>query len=241
MNSERRKFIVGAVATASGLLATHLFAQSSSLPRETISDKNENRSKAQPPHEAELVAEFVSAAHRDLERVKAMVAVEPKLVLAARDTRNVGRGDWETGLNGAAHTGNREIALFLLDHGARIDAFAAAMLGYREVVLALLKADPTTATIKGPHSLTLLYHAASGGDVVLAEAIKPLLPNKSSDFNQALSAAARDGHLEMTEWLLSNGASNVNQLDAFGRTPVASAVKNGHTDVATFLRAHGGK
>src|SRR5580700_7626770 len=48
------------------------------------------------------------------------------LVYAARDW---GGGDWETALGGASHTGHREIALYLLSQGARIDSYCAAMLG----------------------------------------------------------------------------------------------------------------
>jgi hypothetical protein len=173
--------------------------------------------------------------------VKIMVAADRKLVLAATDTGNVGIGDWETGLNGAAHTGRRDIALFLLAQGARIDIFCAAMLGYRDVVQALLKADPLTATIKGPHTLSLLYHVAISGEVMMAEVIKPLLPPDSSDYDQSLSAAARDGRLDMTKWLLENGATNVNAPDGFRKTPLKIALERGYSDVANVLRTHGGR
>lgn len=192
-------------------------------------------------HDMAVVAEFVGAAHRDLAKVEAMVAQDPKLVLASFDTGNIGIGDWETGLNGAAHVGRRDIVEFLLSKGARIDVFCAAMLGYREMVLGLLKADPRTASVNGPHGLTLLYHVAIGGDVVIAEALKPLLPANARDFNQALTAAARDGRLEMTKWLLANGVTNVNQPDAFRRTPLKLALDKGATDVADVLRASGGR
>jgi ankyrin repeat protein len=192
-------------------------------------------------HDVSLAAEFVGAAHRDLEKVKAMLAREPRLVFASVDTGNIGIGDWETGLNGAAHTGHRDIALLLLSHGARIDAFCAAMLGYRDVVLALLKAEPQAAAAKGPHNLNLLYHAAISGEVAIAEAIKPLLPPEAKDYNQSLSAAARDGRLDMTKWLLENGATNVNAPDGFKRTPLKIAVEKGYTDVAALLRKHGAR
>lgn len=198
--------------------------------------------RVRPTHDLALAREFVAAAHQDLEKVQAMVAQDRKWVLASVDTGNIGMGDWESGLNGAAHTGRRDIALFLLSQGARIDVFCAAMLGYGDVVLGLLKADPLTATIRGPHNLTLLYHAAISGDVTIAEAIKPLLPNDSSkEFNGALGAAARDGRLDMTKWLLENGATNVNTPDAFKRTPLKIAVEKGYEDLASWLRAHGGR
>ena len=114
------------------------------------------------------------------------------------------------------------------------------MLGYRSVILELLNAAPATATIKGPHGLTLLYHTAIGGDVAIAQALKPLLPPNAPDFNQALSAAARGGHLKMTEWLLANGVSNVDAPDGFKKTPLKIALEKGFSDVATVLRQYGG-
>jgi ankyrin repeat protein len=233
MKLSRRKFLAAGAAAVPTVIA-----MSRSTAAETMAAPRDRPARQ---HDPAVVAEFVSAAHRDLDRVKAMVGQDRQLVLAARDTGNVGVGDWETGLNGAAHTGRRDIALFLLSQGARIDIFCAAMLGYRDVVLALLQADPQIATVKGPHLLTLLYHAAISGDVAMAEAIKPLLPPEANDFNQSLSAAARDGRLDMTKWLLANGATNVNAPDGFRKTPLKIAMEKGYDDVAAVLRAQGGR
>jgi hypothetical protein len=74
----------------------------------------------------ELVQEFVLKAHGDLDRVRELLGQQPKLVNAAWDW---GGGDWETGLGAAAHMGRRDIALYLLEQGSRLDLFAAAMLG----------------------------------------------------------------------------------------------------------------
>ncbi len=235
MNIPRRAFLarsipVAALATTAWLGAQEQPAATPAAPRRPEG--------ARPMTDPALAREFVGVCHRDFEKVKAMVAAEPKLVLASVDTGNIGLGDWESGLNGAAHTGHRDIALFLIENGARIDAFVAAMLGYRDVVLALLKTDPRTAAIKGPHNLNLLYHAAVGGDVVIAEAIKPLLPIDTKEFNQSLSAAAREGRLEMTAWLLANGVTNVNAPDGFRKTPLKIALEKGYAEVAALLREH---
>jgi hypothetical protein len=76
-----------------------------------------------------LVHDFVGVAHGDLDRTRELIGQEPALVNAAWDW---GGGDWETGLGAATHVGRRDIALFLLGHGARMDIFAAAMLGHLE-------------------------------------------------------------------------------------------------------------
>lgn len=114
-----------------------------------------------PQVDRELVNEFVRVAHGDLARVQALWQQEPALLNAAWDW---GGGDWETGLGAAAHTGQREIALFLLERGARLDIFAAAMLGKLAVVQAILAAFPQLAQARGPHGIPLLVHAQMGGE-----------------------------------------------------------------------------
>jgi hypothetical protein len=119
----------------------------------------------------ELVNEFVGKAHGDLDRVRQLLEQHPTLVNAAWDW---GGGDWETGLGAAAHVGRRDIALYLMENGARMDIFAAAMLGYLPVVLATLEAVPQARSWQGPHGITLLAHAEAGGAVAapVAESLR---------------------------------------------------------------------
>ena len=114
-----------------------------------------------PPLEPELVSEFVLKAHGDLGVVKQLLEEEPALVNAAWDW---GGGDWETGLGAASHVGRRDIADYLLGRGARMDIFAAAMLGEVEIVRAMLDADPSLRDARGPHGIPLVEHAEAGGD-----------------------------------------------------------------------------
>ncbi|MFT3869566.1 MAG: ankyrin repeat domain-containing protein [Nibricoccus sp.] len=243
MKIPRRTFLTHAAAAAAltTASASNVFGQDTTKSMEAKPPGTAPKDRVKPTHDPALATEFVLAAHRDLDKVKAMLAREPRLVYASADTGNIGIGDWEMGLNGAAHVGRRDIVEFLLSAGARIDTFCAAMLGYSETVIALLKVSPQAAVTKGPHNLTLLYHAAIGGEVAIAEAIKPHLAPNAPDFNQALSAAARDGRAPMTEWLLTNGATNVNAPDAFRKTPLKIAVEKGFQDVAAILRKHGGQ
>jgi hypothetical protein len=108
----------------------------------------------------EMVQQFVGNAHGDLERVKELLAQEPALLNAAWDW---GGGDWETALGAAAHTGRKEIAEFLLAQGARIDLFAAAMLGKIDIVKAILSDNPELKSALGPHGIPLINHAEAGG------------------------------------------------------------------------------
>ncbi len=194
--------------------------------------------KRGPRQDLDLVASFVGLAHKDanLEKVAAMLDRDPKLVYASWDW---GGGDWETGLGGASHVGSKKMARFLLDKGARIDAFCAAMLGERSVIAALVAADSAVVNARGPHGYCLLYHAAISGDTTIAVELNPHIKARARDFNQSLSASVRGGNLEMTKWLLKEGVTDPNQEDALGKRPLATAIENNFLDIAEVLRKHG--
>jgi len=107
----------------------------------------------------QLVQDFVIYAHSDLAMVKRLLAKEPALLNATMDW---GAGDWETGLGGASHMGRRDIAALLLENGARIDIFCAAMMGQLEAVKSFLALEPRLIDAKGPHGFTLHFHAQVG-------------------------------------------------------------------------------
>ena len=117
-------------------------------------------SDAPPQLDPAKVQAFVANAHGDLDVVRSLLEEEPRLVNAAWDW---GGGDWETGLGAAAHMGRRQIALYLLEHGARLDLFAAAMLGYFDIVTAILSDFPDMRDALGPHGIPLVEHARVGG------------------------------------------------------------------------------
>lgn len=115
--------------------------------------------------EPALVQEVVAKAHGDLARIGELLDQQPRLVNAAWDW---GGGDWETPLGAAAHMGRADIATYLLEHGARLDLFAAAMLGKFEVVRAVIQAFPGAHHVAGPHGIPLLAHAKAGGEQAAA-------------------------------------------------------------------------
>ena len=109
--------------------------------------------------DSQIVQQFVGNAHGNFDAVKQALEATPSLLNAAWDW---GGGDWETALGAAAHMGRRDIAMFLIERGARIDIFAAAMLGWIGVVQSIIENDPAAREAKGPHGIPLLAHAAAG-------------------------------------------------------------------------------
>jgi hypothetical protein len=116
--------------------------------------------KRKPPISLEMVRDFVIAGHGKFDKVKELLAKEPGLINATYDW---GGGDFETDLGGAAHTGKRDIALYLLKNKARMDLFCAAMLGQLEIVQTVLTIWPEALMVPGPHGIPLLEHARQGG------------------------------------------------------------------------------
>jgi hypothetical protein len=191
-----------------------------------------------PPILGEMVSEFVRVSHGNFDRLKELLEKEPMLVNASWDW---GGGDFETALGAASHMGNQEIATYLLERGARADIFYAAMSGMKDLVKSFVAADPGAVSSAGPHRLTVLYHVAISGDTGMADIVKPHLTKINADYNKAIHAAVRSGHLSMTEWLLKNGADNPNTTDFKGNTPFQLAEKNGQKDLAALLKKYGGK
>jgi hypothetical protein len=128
---------------------------------------------AVPPTNVNMVYEFVSVAHSNLNRVQELIVQEPNLINAAWDW---GGGDWETALGAAAHMGRADIAIYLLEHGARLDIFAATMLGKLEIVKAAVAIYPEIIHVAGPHGISLIDHANAGGEA--SSAVKAFLEDK---------------------------------------------------------------
>lgn len=114
-----------------------------------------------PQLDKQMIMDFVGAGHNNLEKVKQLYAEQPTLVYAAHD---LGGGDFETALEGAGHVGNKEIANFLIEKGARTNLFVLTMLGKTNIVKPYLEAFPSYVFARGPHGLTLLHHAMRGGE-----------------------------------------------------------------------------
>jgi hypothetical protein len=110
----------------------------------------------------------VGASHGNFEKVKELVSARPELALATWDW---GFGDWETALGAASHVGRRDIAEFLIAHGARPDHFTFAMFGALDAVKGMMAASPGLQRVPGPHGITLLQHALTrlGSKTITAE------------------------------------------------------------------------
>jgi len=150
----RKKFIIKSMAGAAGmvLLPQIISAQVAQPPV---------KPQKSPPLDKELVKEFVIAGHKDLDKVRSMLQENPDLVNASFNWKD---WDWEDAIGGAAHMGLRDMALYLLEQGARPTICVAAMLGNLDVVKTFITAFPQMKDSVGPHNISLWSHAIKGGD-----------------------------------------------------------------------------
>lgn len=163
MELSRRGFLTAApgACAAASILGAGSLSRASGQASGSDADPGAAALAAFPRQDIDAVRETVGASHRNFDRVKELVSARPAL---AKATYDWGFGDWESALGAAAHTGRRQIAEFLLEHGARPDIFAFAMLGDLNAVKAMIEARPGVQRIPGPHGIPLLRHAQAGGD-----------------------------------------------------------------------------
>src|SRR5438309_733875 len=157
----REFFFLSSSAVGVAFLSGTSFAQTVAAPQQ-----NQPVTPTQPvvrpdPLKPQLVKDFVTAGHFDLEKTKAMLTETPRLLNAAWDW---GGGDFEMAIGGAGHMGRKDIALYLISQGSRFDIFVAAMLGRLDIAKAILSLDPTLANSLGSHGIPLMAHAKKGGD-----------------------------------------------------------------------------
>src|ERR1700760_2562237 len=179
----RKRFLINSGIAVAGMLCGRgvLRAQpgtNASVPSPAPSPQSADNVPDFPEHDPQIdrarVKRFVIAGHFNLPAVKAMLSEDPALINGAIDW---GNGDFETALGGASHMGRRDIAEYLLEHNARMDIFAATMLGKIDIVKAAVAAYPNIVRVPGPHKIPLLAHAEKGGAeaVAVLEFLKPLV------------------------------------------------------------------
>jgi len=210
--SRRKTLKIGAAAA--------LFAVGSPFQNAFAQQRTIVEPKRPPALDQELVKAFVGICHRDADTVRSMLGKEPGLVNASF---NRGAGDWESGMEAAAHMGRPDIAHVLIEHKARKCIFWAAMAGEEAIVEAFVTADPETVNTGGAHNISLMAHAAICGKVSLTEFLKR---NGARVDRKSLEHAVRGNRLEMVEWLVDNGI-NPKAKDIFGSYLYESAEKKG--------------
>jgi hypothetical protein len=146
----RSRFIKTTLASAATLF----------LPPSLMNAQQQEPQKP-PQIKLEIVKEFVGVSHGKFDRMKEMIDNDHLLLHVSYDW---GGGDYESGIEAAGHVGNKEIATYLLNKGARYNIYLASMLGHLDIVKQVLTSNPQLLNSKGPHGFTMLHHALKGGE-----------------------------------------------------------------------------
>jgi ankyrin repeat protein len=194
-----------------------------------------------PQLSAELVKDWIVKAHqRKIDVMKGLLEREPALLQSSWDW---GAGDFESAIQAAAHTGSRDMALFLIDRGARFDLFATAMLGQLTLFKATVETYPATLQVRGAHGIPLLSHAVLGEapargvlDYLLARGVD--VNAQSRNGSTPLMAAVQTGQGETVRLLLSKGA-DARIKAANGGTALALSLKRGDASITQALKDAG--
>jgi uncharacterized protein len=188
----------------------------------------------QQPPSTEQIREFVIAGHGNIEKVRQMLAENPKLLNASyRWNEN----DTETAIQAAAQVGNVNIAEFLLKQGAPLEICTAAMLGMRDYVERRLNVDPLDANATGAHGIPLLPHAVWSDNLPLVQWV--FERGARSGATLALHNAVSKGNYEIVEWLIGNAGPDIRAKNFQGKTMVTVATERKYDRIVALLKNHG--
>ena len=139
----------------------------------------------------------------------------------------------------AKYNRQNAIAQLLLDRGAELDVFAAAMSGDAARVSSLLGQDPSLAVTLSHDGWTALHLAAFFGHLDCARALldggaNVLKRSTNAMQNTPLHAAAAGRHVEIVHRLIERGA-DVNARQHGGWTALHAAAQSGNADLARVL------
>ena len=193
---QRRHFIK---SSAFGLIGITAFSNLSATPVTKVESvaNGDSLFYRYPSMNDEMVSGIVGASHGNFDKVKEMVTARPELAGASWDW---GFGDWETALGAASHVGRRDIAEFLISHGARPDIFTYTMMGMLKSVQEIIETVPGIQSHTGPHGITLLQHAKNRLEAKDISASDTANVNKVISYLESLgNADVKPKSLEVTE------------------------------------------
>lgn len=172
----------------------------------------------------------------DVAKVTSMISAEPALLSAIDDN---GLGAFTV----ARYSRQDAVAALLLEKGAQLDIFAAAMAGVLDRLVSLLAEDRGRAGDYSHDGWTPLHLAAFFGhptcaEVLLSHGADVHARSRNAMQNTPLHAGVAGRNLEVIAILLAHG-SNVNARQQGGWTALHAAAQNGDVDTVKLLIAHG--
>ncbi len=172
----------------------------------------------------------------DADKIAQMIDADPGL-LNATDENGLGA------FSVARYSRQDAVAKLLLDKGAQLDIFAAAMAGVEQRIVDLLAPDRTLTAAYSHDGWTPLHLACFFGhkscaEILLAHGADVHARSRNDMQNTPLHAAAAGRSRDAVAVLLAHGA-DVNARQHGGWTALHAAAQNGDVETVTLLLAHG--
>jgi ankyrin repeat protein len=180
------------------------------------------------PVPQEEINQYIIDCHSNLDLVKQKTKQQPTLVNGYNPVVD------ESALGAAGHMGRRDIAEFLLAHGAELELATAAMLGMKKEVEAWLAEDPSLAGSGGAHGIPVAFHAAMSGDTTIMQLLWD--HGAQEQVRKSLMGAVWKNQPQMVSWLLSHQA-DVAILNFEKKTALEVARENGFEEIIALLIA----
>ena len=189
------------------------------------------------PTFAQQASEFIAAVTGgDVDKVKAMLQQEPKLVRATDK-------DGASAILKAVYYRKNAVLDVLLATGVELDIFEASATGKTERARTLLRKDPSLANAFAadgfyPLGLAAFFAHKETVELLLNSGAKVETAARNQMKVTALHAAAAAQQLEIARMLVAHGADvNARQQEDF--TPLHEAAANGQLEFAKLLLDHG--
>lgn len=180
-----------------------------------------------------LINRMVGFSHGHFAGVRELASKNPALVFALSTVD-------ELSIEACAHTGQRDIVRFYLDHGLPLSLPTCLTLGEVSKARRFLEEDRRNIFERGPHDFPLTWYPSIAGGNVEAAA---LLVEFGIDLEierrglTGLHQAAAAGQADLVAFWLEKGANARAQArDEAGTTPLDLAQKGGHAQVLELLK-----
>lgn len=187
-----------------------------------------------------LQSQVTGSSHGRIARVRELVGKDERLVFSFSS-------DDELAIEASAHTGNRPLIRFHLDHGAPLSLPTAVSLGATDTIVHWLESDPGLANERGAHDFPVMWYSLLGGG---GPEIAELLVNYGLSVDQqsmgitTLHWCARRNDRDFASWLIEQGADIEAvgfKWDRNGQTPLQVAQTAKRDEMVKLLKDAGAK
>ena len=179
---------------------------------------------------------FAAIRAGEASKVESMLESDPPLMSAKNE-------QGQSPVLAAIYSGRTAVRDLLIARGAHLELHEAVAAGQLERVEHFVDKDASLARAYSPDGFPVLALAAAFGQFAVVKYLfekggdVTAVATNGTGYN-ALTGAVASGNVEITTWLLENGADSNYRYGA-GYSPLLTAAANGHLEIVKDLLVHG--